>query len=203
VILTDQPGLFSADPRKDPKATLVSHAIAGDATLETMAGGAGSHLGSGGMITKVLAAKRAARSGAHTAIVSGREADVLSRLFSGESIGTLLEAQTAPLAARKQWLADHLQPAGRITLDAGAVKALVSDRKSLLAVGATAVAGDFGRGEVVSVLGPDGREIARGLANYGASDVSRILRKPTAEIEAILGYLAEPELIHRDNLVVL
>ncbi|QJR15954.1 glutamate 5-kinase [Usitatibacter palustris] len=203
VILTDQAGLFSADPRKDPKATLVSHAIAGEAKLEAIAGGAGSHVGSGGMITKVLAAKRAARSGAHTAIVSGREADVLSRLFSGESIGTLLEAQTAPLAARKQWLADHLQPAGRITLDAGAVKALVTDRKSLLAVGATAVTGDFGRGEVVSVLGPDGREIARGLANYGASDVLRILRKPTTEIEAILGYLAEPELIHRDNLVVL
>jgi glutamate 5-kinase len=168
-----------------------------------MAGGAGSQVGSGGMLTKVQAARRAARSGAHTAIAYGREANVLSRLFAGESIGTLLAAQTPPVAARKQWLADHLKPSGRITLDAGAVKALVSDGKSLLAIGATAVEGSFERGEVVSVAGPDGREIARGLVNYGASETSRILRKPTSEIEAALGYIAEPELIHRDNLVVL
>ncbi len=203
VILTDQAGVYTADPRKDPKATLIARAQAGDASLEAIAGGVGSHLGSGGMITKVLAAKRAARSGAHTVIASGREAEVLSRLFRGEAVGTLLEAQTMPLAARKQWLADHMKPAGRITLDAGAVKALVADRKSLLSIGATAVEGHFGRGEVVSVLAPDGREIARGLVNYGAADTARILRKPTSEIEAILGYLAEPELIHRDNLVVL
>jgi glutamate 5-kinase len=203
VILTDQKGLYSADPRRDPAATLVARGAAGDPALETMAGGVGSAIGSGGMITKVLAAKRAARSGAHTAIAWGREPDVLVRLFAGEAIGTLLEAQTQPVAARKQWLADHLKPSGRIVLDAGAVKALVTDGKSLLAIGATAVDGHFGRGEVVSVVGPDGREIARGLVNYGSAETARILKKPTPEIESVLGYLAEPELIHRDNLVVL
>jgi glutamate 5-kinase len=203
VILTDQKGLYSADPRKVAGAELVSRAKAGDPQLEAMAGGAGSHLGSGGMHTKVLAAKRAARSGAHTAIAWGREADVLLRLFSGEAIGSLLVAETAPVAARKQWLADHLKPSGRITLDAGAVKALVSDGKSLLAIGATAVEGSFERGEVVSVTDAGGREIARGLVNYGSAETARILRKPTSEIETVLGYVAEPELIHRDNLVVL
>jgi len=203
VILTDQQGLFSADPRKAKDAQLVRRGAAGDAALEAMAGGAGSAIGRGGMHTKVLAAKRAARSGAHTAIVWGREPEVLTRLFSGEAIGTLLTAETPPVAARKQWLADHLKPSGRIVLDAGAVKALVADGKSLLAIGATAVEGSFERGEVVSVAGPDGREIARGLVNYASAETARILRKPTAEIEAILGYIAEPELIHRDNLVVL
>jgi glutamate 5-kinase len=203
VILTDQKGLYSADPRRHPDAVPIAEGRAGDPALEAMAGGAGSHLGSGGMVTKVLAAKRAARSGAHTAIAWGREADVLLRLFAGESIGTLLAASTPPVAARKQWLADHLKPAGRIVLDAGAVKALVKDGKSLLPIGATAVDGNFERGEVVSLVGPDGREVARGLANYGAAETARILRKPTAEIEAALGYIAEPELIHRDNLVVL
>jgi glutamate 5-kinase len=203
VILTDQRGLYSADPRRDPGATLVERAAAGDAALERMAGGAGSALGRGGMLTKVLAAKRAARSGAHTAIAWGREPEVLARLFAGEAVGTLLEAQTAPVAARKQWLADHLKPSGRIRLDAGAVKALVADGKSLLAIGAVAVDGHFERGEVVSLEGPDGREVARGLVNYGSAETARILRKPTSEIETVLGYLAEPELIHRDNLVVL
>ena len=202
-ILTDQKGLYSADPRKDPAATLVARATAGDAALEAMAGGAGSEIGSGGMITKVLAAKRAARSGAHTVIAWGREPDLLTRLFTGEPIGTLLVAATQPVAARKQWLADHLKPAGRITLDPGAVKALTTDRKSLLSIGATAVDGEFERGDVVSVVSPDGREIARGLVNYGAAETRRILRKPSSEIEPTLGYVAEPELIHRDNLVVL
>jgi len=203
VILTDQKGLFSADPRKVSDARLIERARAGDPSVEAMAGGAGSAIGRGGMLTKVLAAKRAARSGAHTAIAYGREADVLSRLFAGEAIGTLLEAATAPVAARKQWLADHLKPAGRIVLDAGAVKALVADGKSLLAIGATAVEGHFERGEVVSVMSHEGREIARGLVNYGAAETARILRKSSAEIESTLGYIAEPELIHRDNLVVL
>ncbi|HLX23250.1 MAG TPA: glutamate 5-kinase [Usitatibacter sp.] len=202
VILTDQKGLFTADPRKAPDAKLVDRATAGDPALESMAGGAGSHLGSGGMLTKVLAAKRAARSGAHTAIAWGREPDALSRLFSGQSVGTLLVAETARVAAKKQWLADHLKPSGRVVLDAGAVNALAAG-KSLLAIGATGVEGTFERGEVVSVCGPDGREIARGLVNYGAAETTRILRKPSAEIEAILGYVAEPELIHRDNLVIL
>jgi glutamate 5-kinase len=203
VILTDQKGLYSSDPRKSAGAELVARAAAGDAALEAMAGGAGSKLGSGGMLTKVQAAKRAARSGAHTVIAWGGEASVLVRLLDGEAVGTLLTASTAPLAARKQWLADHLKPSGRITLDAGAVKAVLSDGKSLLAIGATGVDGSFERGEVVSVAGPDGREIARGLVNYGAAETARILRKPTGEIEAVLGYIAEPELIHRDNLVVL
>ena len=202
VILTDQQGLFSADPRKVRDAQLVQRADAGDPALEAMAGGAGA-LGSGGMLTKILAAKRAARSGAHTAIAYGREREVLSRLFAGEAMGTLLTARTAPVAARKQWLADHLKPAGRISLDAGAVKALVADGKSLLPIGAVAVEGAFDRGEVVSLAGPDGREVARGLVNYGAAETARILRRPTSEIEAALGYIAEPELIHRDNLVVL
>ncbi|HET7731182.1 MAG TPA: glutamate 5-kinase [Usitatibacter sp.] len=203
LILTDQKGLYSADPRRHPDAKLVPEAAAGDAALEAMAGGAGSDIGSGGMLTKVLAAKRAARSGAHTAIAWGREPELLVRLMGGESIGTLLTAATAPVAARKQWLADHLKPAGRIVLDAGAVRALVADGKSLLPIGATAIEGSFERGEVVSLTAPDGREIARGLVNYGAADAARILRKPTAEIERVLGYVAEPELIHRDNLVVL
>jgi glutamate 5-kinase len=203
VILTDQHGLYSADPRKDKTAGLVRRGVAGDPKLEAMAGGAGSHLGSGGMITKVLAAKRAARSGAHTVIAWGREPAALARLFAGESVGTLLEAQTAPIAARKQWLADGLKPGGRIRLDEGAVKALVAGGKSLLAIGATAVEGHFGRGELVSVLAPDGREVARGLVNYDSAETAKILRKPTSEIESILGYVAEPELIHRDNLVVL
>ena len=202
-ILTDQKGLHSADPRKSPDARLVAQAQAADPALEAMAGGAGSHVGSGGMLTKVLAARRASRSGAHTAIAWGREPDVLMRLFSGEAIGTLLTAGTAPVAARKQWLADHLKPAGRIALDAGAVRALVADGKSLLPIGATSVEGAFERGEVVSLVGPDGREVARGLVNYAATETARILRKPSSEIEAVLGYLAEPELIHRDNLVVL
>ena len=146
VILTDQKGLYSADPRKAPDARLVAEGRAGDPAIEAMAGGAGTHIGSGGMLTKVLAAKRAARSGAHTAIAWGREPEVLSRLFAGESIGTLLSAATAPVAARKQWLADHLKPAGRISVDAGAAKALISDGKSLLAIGATAVDGSFERG---------------------------------------------------------
>jgi glutamate 5-kinase len=203
VILTDQKGLYSADPRKAPDAMLVERGRAGDPALEMMAGGSGSDIGRGGMLTKILAARRAARSGAHTAIAFGREPDVLVRLFAGEAIGTLLSAGTAPVAARKQWLADHLKPAGRIVLDAGAVKALVADGKSLLPIGATSVEGVFERGEVVSLMGPDGREVARGLVNYAAAETARILRKPSAEIESILGYLSEPELIHRDNLVIL
>ncbi|HUL97492.1 MAG TPA: glutamate 5-kinase [Usitatibacter sp.] len=201
-ILTDQKGLFSADPRKVPDARLIERAVAGDPALEAMAGGAGSAIASGGMLTKVLAAKRAARSGAHTAIAWGREPEVLARLFAGEPVGTLLAANTPRLAARKQWLADHLKSSGKIVLDAGAVRAL-GEGKSLLAIGATAVEGTFERGELVSVCGPEGREIARGLVNYGSAETARILRRPSSEIEAVLGYIAEPELIHRDNLALL
>lgn len=201
VILTDQAGLFSADPRKHPAATLVSEHRADDPALEAMAGGAGSRIAKGGMLTKVRAAQRAARSGAHTLIASGREADVLPRLAQGEALGTLLVASATPLAARKQWLADHLQLAGSLILDEGAAKALASGR-SLLPIGVTAVEGNFERGEAVACLSVDGREIARGLVNYSSSEARRIARKPSAEIETVLGYVDEPELIHRNNLVL-
>jgi glutamate 5-kinase len=203
VILTDQPGLFDRDPRRHADAQLVSEGNAGDPRLEQMAGGAGSHIGSGGMITKIRAAKRAARSGAHTIIASGREPNVLVRLTEGEHIGTQLIAQTMTLAARKQWLADHLQVRGRLTLDAGAVRALTQDGKSLLPIGVHDVAGEFERGEVVSCVDPAGHEVARGLINYNALETRKILRAPSQEIEARLGYIDEPELIHRDNLVLL
>jgi glutamate 5-kinase len=203
VILTDQPGLYTADPRKDPDATLVMDAHAGDPELERMAGGAGSSIGTGGMLTKILAARRAARSGAHTVICSGREERVLLRLATGEAIGSQLVARQAPLAARRQWLADHLQLRGALVLDAGAVRALRDDGKSLLPVGVKGVSGDFTRGEVVAVVDGAGREIARGLANYSAAEARRIAGKASSAIEAELGYMDEPELIHRDNLVVL
>ena len=203
VILTDQPGLYSADPRSDPSATLIADARAGDPALEAMAGGAGSHIGSGGMLTKVLAARRASRSGAHTVIASGREPDVLTRLARGERVGSQLVAQTMTLAARKQWIADHLQVRGRLTLDAGAAKAVVADGKSLLPIGVYEIAGEFERGEVVSCADPAGREIARGLINYNATEARRILRTATSDIESRLGYIDEAELIHRDNLVLL
>jgi len=203
VILTDQPGLYDADPRRVPGARLIEEAAAGEERLEAMAGGVGSSLARGGMITKVLAARRAARSGAHTVIAAGREPDVLVRLARGERIGTLLRAQTTPLAARKQWLADHVTVAGRVTLDAGAARALQRDGKSLLPVGVTAVSGEFERGAVVACVAPGGQEIARGLVNYSAAEARLIMRKPSSEIEATLGYVDEPELIHRDNLVLL
>ncbi|TAK84036.1 MAG: glutamate 5-kinase [Betaproteobacteria bacterium] len=203
IILTDQAGLYDADPRRHPNAKLVEEAEAGDPKLEAMAGGKGSALAKGGMLTKVLAAKRAARSGAHTVIASGREPDVLVRLAKGERIGTLLTARTVPLAARKQWLADHLTLTGRLRLDAGAVKALARDGKSLLPIGVVDVSGNFARGEVVGCVDPEGREVARGLVNYSAEETRKIMRRPSGEIESILGYADEPELIHRDNLVLL
>ncbi|MBI5330624.1 MAG: glutamate 5-kinase [Betaproteobacteria bacterium] len=203
IILTDQPGLYSADPRKHPAAEFVHEAVAGDPRLEEMAGGAGSNVGTGGMITKILAAKRAARSGAHTIIVSGREPDVLARLAQGEALGTRLMAREEPLAARRQWLADHLQVGGRLVLDAGAVKALAEQGKSLLPIGVVEVRGEFPRGAVVACQDADGRDIAHGLVNYSADEARRIARRPSGEIEGILGYVDELELIHRDNLVLL
>lgn len=203
VILTDQTGLYTADPRRDPQATLVMEAHAGDPELERMAGGAGSSVGTGGMLTKILAARRAARSGAHTVICCGREERVLLRLAAGEAIGSQLIARQAPLAARRQWLADHLQLRGGVVLDDGAVRALREEGKSLLPVGVRGVTGEFERGEVVAVVDTDGREVARGLTNYSAGEARRIAGKPSSAIEAELGYIDEPELIHRDNLVVL
>ncbi|MEO7403307.1 MAG: glutamate 5-kinase [Burkholderiales bacterium] len=203
VILTDQAGLYSADPRKDPSAKLVREALATDPALDGMAGGAGSSLGKGGMITKILAAKRAARSGAHTVIASGREPNVLVRLTAGEAIGTFLAAGNETLAARKAWMADHLQVAGRLLLDAGAAKALRTGGKSLLPVGVQDVEGDFARGAVVACVAPEGVEIARGLVNYSAADARRIRGKLSSEIATLLGYASDAELIHRDDLVLL
>ena len=203
VILTDQQGLYTADPRKDPEAMFVSVATAGDPVLEKMAGGAASSLSKGGMITKILAAKRAARSGAGTIIASGRETDVLTRLARGELIGTHLRPSSTVLHARKQWIADHLRASGSLVLDEGAAKALVAKHTSLLPVGVIGVKGEFVRGEVVSCLTEDGCEIARGLVNYSSDDASRILRAHTEEIEERLGYMEQPEMIHRDNMVVL
>lgn len=203
IILTDQQGLYSADPRSNPDAQFIHSAKAGDPALERMAGGAGTSIGTGGMLTKILAAKRAARSGAHTVIASGREPNVLVRLSAGDAIGTHLEATQMKTAARKQWLADHLRMSGKLVLDAGAVKVLQSDGKSLLPIGVTAVEGYFERGDVVACVDVNGAEVARGLVNYSASEAARIMRKPSSEIEKTLGYVDEAELIHRDNLILL
>ena len=201
VILTDQRGLYSADPRQDPQARFIDEARAGDPSLEAMAGGAGSSLGRGGMLTKILAAKRAAGSGASTIIAWGREPDVLLRLAMGESVGTTLVASTAKLAARKQWMLDHLQLRGAVTVDEGAANKVRDEGKSLLPIGITEVTGDFSRGEVIAVRDARGIDLARGLANYSSTEARLIARKPSAQIESLLGYANEPEMIHRDNLV--
>ena len=202
VILTDQRGLYSADPRKVPDARFIATATAGDPALELMAGGAGSAIGRGGMLTKILAAKRAAGSGASTVIAWGREPDVLLRLAAGEAIGTALLAGTPKLAARKQWMADHLQRRGAVTVDAGAVLKLRDEGKSLLPIGVTGVEGDFHRGDVIAVRSAEGLEIARGLANYASTEARLIARKPSSQIAGLLGFANEPELVHRDNMVL-
>ena len=202
VILTDQRGLFAVDPRLDVNARFIAEASAGDPELERMAGGAGSATARGGMLTKVLAAKRAAGSGASTVIAWGREPDVLVRLAAGEAIGTSLWASTPKLAARKQWMADHLQLRGSVTIDAGAVRKLRGEGKSLLPIGVTDVEGAFARGDVIAVRAAGGAEIARGLANYSAAETRLIAGRPSSQIEAALCYAGEPEMIHRDNLVL-
>jgi glutamate 5-kinase len=203
IILTDQKGLYTADPRKDPNAKFVHEAAAGDPALEAMAGGAGSSIGRGGMITKILAAKRAAGSGASTVIAWGREADALLRLTRGESIGTLLVAQTAKHQARKRWMADHLQLRGAVVVDAGAAAKVRAEGKSLLPIGMTGVSGEFSRGDVIAVRDAEGVELARGLANYSSVEARLLCRKPSAEFERLLGYVAEPEMVHRDNMVLM
>jgi len=202
VILTDQRGLYAADPRKVPDARFIDEAAAGDPALELMAGGAGSAIGRGGMLTKILAAKRAAGSGAGTVIAWGREPDVLLRLAAGEAIGTALLAGTPKLAARKQWMADHLQLRGAVVVDDGAVGKLRDEGKSLLPIGVTEVEGDFRRGDVIAVRSAAGLEIARGLANYASTEARLIARKPSSQIAGLLGFANEPELIHRDNMVL-
>jgi len=202
IILTDQQGLFDRDPRQYADARLIDEAAASDEQLDTMASAAGGQLGRGGMATKLRAARLAARSGTCTVIASGREPQALLRIRSAENIGTLLTANQMPLAAHKQWLAGHLQLRGKLVLDEGAVKVLRTAGKSLLAVGVTGVEGRFGRGEVVACVDPGGREVARGLVNYPAEEIKRLLGQSSEQIEKILGYVAEPELIHRDNMVV-
>ena len=202
IILTDQKGLYTADPRKAPAAQFVHEAKAGDTALEAMAGGAGSSIGRGGMITKILAAKRAAGSGASTVIAWGREPQALVRLTQGEAIGTLLVAQTQKMQARKQWMADHLQLRGSVTVDPGAASKVRDSGKSLLPIGMTSVQGDFSRGDVIAVKDSDGTEIARGLANYSSSEARLICRKVSSEFEKLLGYTGESEMVHRTNLIL-
>ena len=202
IILTDQRGLYTADPRKDPQAQFVHEAKAGDTALEAMAGGAGSSIGRGGMITKILAAKRAASSGASTVIAWGREPQALIRLTQGEAIGTLLVAQTQKMQARKQWMADHLQLRGSVTVDPGAASKVRDNGKSLLPIGMTGVDGNFSRGDVIAVKDEDGMEIARGLANYSSSEARLICRKVSSDFEKLLGYTGESEMVHRTNLIL-
>ncbi len=201
VILTDQQGLFDKDPRTHADARLISSGCAGDSNLEDIAGGAGK-LGMGGMLTKVRAAARAARSGAATVIASGNETDILLRLSCGEDLGTLLLPEEEPLLARKQWLAGQLKAKGRLLIDQGAVKVLRDQGRSLLPVGLTAVEGHFSRGELVACIGPDGAEVARGLVNYNNDECRRLIGKSSDQIESILGYVDEAELIHRDDMVI-
>lgn len=201
VLLTDQEGLYDADPRRNPTAQLISQAQAGDPTLDAMAGGGGL-LGQGGMQTKLRAARLAARSGASTVIAHGRQADVLRRLHAGDKVGTVLTSTQQPEAARKRWLAGQLQAKGQLELDPGAVRVLREAGRSLLAVGVRAVRGNFRRGELVTCVDSEGREIARGLVNYNADEARRIQGQPSNAIESLLGYVDEEELIHRDNLVL-
>ena len=202
VILTDQQGLYTADPRVDKQATFVHEAKAGDPALEVMAGGAGSSIGKGGMITKILAAKRAAGSGASTVIAWGREPDVLLRLAAGEGLGTLLVASTHKQQARKQWMVDQLQLPGAVWVDSGAVVKLCSEGKSLLPIGMHSVQGEFSRGDIIAICDEHGKAFARGLANYASTEARLLCRKASSEIEKLLGYVAEQEMVHRDNLVL-
>lgn len=202
VILTDKDGLYSANPDLDPNAQLISEAMADDSSLDALAGGSNSALGRGGMITKLQAARLAARSGCNTVIVGGRNRGILTAVTQGAEVGTLLTASQQPLAARKQWLAGQLQVKGQLVLDAGAVKVLQQQGRSLLAVGVTQVKGQFTRGELVSCIDTDGQEIARGLVNYNSAEAARIQGQGTEHFAEILGYREDDELIHRDNMVV-
>ena len=202
VILTDKDGLYSANPDQDPNAELICEALASDRSLDALAGGSNGTLGRGGMVTKLQAARLAARSGCNTVIAGGRNPGILTAIAEGQSVGTLLAASTQPIAARKQWLAGQLQVKGRLVLDAGAIKVLTEQGRSLLAVGVTDVVGKFTRGELVSCVNTEGEEIARGLVNYNSDEATRIKGKSTELIASILGYREDDELIHRDNMVV-
>jgi len=201
ILLTDQAGLYASDPRQDDAAKLIQEMQASNSDLDKMVRGAGT-FGRGGMVTKLRAARLAARSGALTAIAYGAEKNIISRLLAGENVGTLLVPDQEPVSARKQWLASHLQPRGSIVLDAGAVKVLIQSGRSLLAVGVTSVQGDFQRGELVVCVDESGKEIARGLVNYNAVETAKIMGKASDKIEQELGYVDELELLHRDNMVL-
>lgn len=202
ILLTDQQGLFTADPRKDDSAQLISQINVTDTSIDAIAGGSGGSLGRGGMQTKIRAARLAARSGTPTVIAYGGLQNGLSRIAQGEPVGTLLVPSQGPDAARKQWLASHMQVKGQLVLDDGAVSVLCQSGKSLLSVGVKSVSGHFLRGEVVSCVDSTGKEIARGLINYSADEARKIAGKASAVIESILGYIDDEELIHRDNLVL-
>ena len=201
VILTDQDGLYTADPRTNPDATLLTAGDANDESLMSMASG-GSKLGRGGMVTKLTAAQKASRSGASTIIANGREPQVLERLFDGEVLGTLLSARDR-MASRKQWMAGQMKISGKLMVDDGAARVLLEQGKSLLPIGVTAIDGGFKRGELVSCVDPSGREVARGLVNYNAQEASKIIGRPSEQITGLLGYGGEDEIVHRDNMVVL
>ena len=203
ILLTDQDGLFSANPHLDPKALLIGEARVDDPRLDQAAGGSSGALGTGGMITKLRAARLAARSGCATVIAPGRRAQSLTSIAAGDGVGSLLVPAQGPQAARKRWLAGHLRVTGRLVLDDGAVKALREGGRSLLAVGVTDVYGHFARGEVVACVDNQGQEVARGLVNYDAQDAIRIKGLPSSRFEAVLGFVDDDELIHRDNLVLL
>jgi glutamate 5-kinase len=203
VILTDQDGLCDKDPRHHADAKLLTQVHAGDPALVAMASGSAGSLGSGGMLTKIQAAKLAARSGANTIVANGRTADVLLRLRKGEVLGTLFVPDQEPLLARKQWLAGHLKAKGELHLDTGAARVLTQQGKSLLSVGVNLVKGDFTRGDMVLIQDSNGVTIARGLVNYSSSEALKIIGLASHSIEPILGYMAEPELVHRDNLVLI
>ena len=202
VILTDKDGLYSANPDVNSDATLISEAMASDTSLDALAGGSASGLGRGGMVTKLQAARLAERSGCSTVIVGGSNNNIITAVADGENVGTLLTASQQPIAARKQWLAGHLQAKGQLLLDAGAVKVLTGQGRSLLAVGVTDVLGHFTRGDLVSCIDSNGQEIARGLVNYNSDEARRIKGQSTEAIADILGYLEDDELIHRDNMVI-
>lgn len=203
VLLTDQQGLFDKDPRFHSDAILMERANASDKQILALAGPAGSSLGSGGMRTKVLAAERAAQNGTTTVIADGREPDVLLRLCAGEKLGTMLTSDQKPLDARKRWLADHLRAKGTLVLDDGACRMLRSQGSSLLAAGVSECSGRFSRGELVNCVDEQGDAVARGLINYSADDTRKVLGESSELFESILGFSGEPELIHRDNMIVM
>lgn len=202
VILTDQDGLFDSDPRLNPHARMLAASAASNPNLDAMAGDSKGELGRGGMATKLAAARRAARSGAITVILSGKQPHNLRYLAAGQGVGTLLWPDVKPIKARQQWLAGHLLPKGRLVLDDGAVAVIKQHGRSILPVGVRQVEGEFRRGDLVLCIDLYGREVARGLVNYNADEAVQIMGQPSQEIQGLLGYCGEPELIHRDNLVV-